>query len=437
MLALIAFSACEKTYTPEPVPATKTHSSDFLLKWIEQHLSMIKSTSGYTPPVSSRTMGYTYMALYESVVPGMPDYKSLNGEFNISANYPTISSNEEYHWPACATASVAFMLRNLFPLASTTNMEKIDSLERLDSLNYISTVSQSTLERSFKFGRDIAKAIYDWSQTDGGHDAFTRNYPTTYTPPVGAGMWVPTPSPVQPAFHYKSAMQPYWGDNRPFLYKNIASGLILAPPPSYSTDTNSTFYQESKDVYEQGLNNTTEQITIARFWSDDVGSYSPPGHSLAITKIILDDKNSDLELAAEVLAKIGIAVTDAFINCFKNKYIYNLVRPVTYIQANIDNTWNTLIGTPPFPEYASCHSTQSGAAARILTYYFGGNTAFTDISKADVGYAPRTFNNFYEFAQEAAISRFYGGVHYNFSCSLGYTKGLEIGDNVLDFSFKK
>lgn len=434
---LIAFASCEKSYTPAETPKADTYSSDFLHKWIDLHLSLIKSTSGYTPPVSSRTMGYTYLALYESVVPGIPTNKSLNEEFNIAIDYPKITAGETYHWPACGTAAVAFMYRSFFPQASSTNLAKIDSLEALDSTTYRALVSQEILDRSLKFGRDIAAAVYEWSRTDGGENAQTRNYPSTYTPPTGAGFWTPTPSPVQPAFHFKSAMQPYWGDNRPFLYENVASSLILAPPPSYSTDTNSYFYQQCKAVYDQGLNNTNEQITIARFWSDDVGTYSPPGHSLAITKIILDDQNANLALASEVLAKIGIAVADAFINCFKNKYIYNFVRPVTYIQTNIDNTWNTLIGTPPFPEYASCHSTQSGAAAKILTHYFGANTGFTDNSKADAGFVARTFSNFYEFADEAAISRFYGGVHYQFSCSLGVVKGKELGQNVLNFSFEK
>lgn len=436
LAVLILGTNCKKDTNNAQSQGTSSFDASFLQGWIELHLDLFKHTSGYTPPVASRTIAYTYLALYESVVPGMKDHISMSTVYPISNDFPVVEENKIYYYPACATAAMAYMLRSSFPLASSQYMAKIDSIEAADLASYSTKVPQDILERSLAFGEAVAMAIEDWSSSDGGYYAFTNNYPSSYVPPSGPGLWVPTPSPVQPVFHYKSAMQPYWGENRPFLQENVQGETFLDAPLAYSTDPGSDFYAAANAVYQQGLNNTPEQTTIAQFWSDDVGTYTPPGHSLAITKIILNQKNSNLALASEVLAKIGIAVSDAFINCFKVKYYYNLERPVTFIQENIDNSWNTLIGTPPFPEYASCHSTQSAATARILTHYFGGNVAFVDNSKGDMGYAPRSFNNFYEFAQEAAISRFYGGVHYNFSCSIGYQNGLKIGDNVLSLSFK-
>jgi hypothetical protein len=436
LIMFTLFSFREKESNTE-FPKTASYSANFIIKWLDLHLDMIKFVSGYTPPVASRTIGYTYLALYESVVPGMPDKKSLNGHFAYSESFPLTDSTLEYYWPASASAALAQMLRNSFPLAPKQYKNLIDSLENFDSLHFAQLTSNEVLKRSFQFGRKVAEHISAYAAKDGAEFAFTRNYPSNYTAPIGPGLWVPTPAPMQPVFHYKSAMQPFWGNNRPFLYANVASSLILPLPPTYSTDTASYFYQEAKAVYSQVQNNSAAEKELAIFWADDVGSYSPPGHSIAICKIILSDKNANLALASEVLAKIGIGVSDAFINCFKNKYIFNLLRPVTYIRNHIDPNWNTLIGTPPFPEYVSCHSTQSAAAARILTHYFGENVSFTDNSKDDVGYTPRNFNNFYEFAQEAAISRFYGGVHYNFSCSLGYETGLKIGDNVINLDLKK
>ncbi len=413
------------------------YSSDFLLKWIQLHLEMIKYTNGYTPPVASRTIGYTYMALYESVVKEMKNNISVYEKLNGSA-LPVTIENKDFFAPASASASVASILKMLFPFASSKYIESINAMEKSDSLEFSKIVNQDVLLRSIAYGRAVAEKIFEWSLNDGGGDnAFLRNYPTTYEPPVGPGLWKTTPSPVQPAFHLKMAMQPYWGNNRPFQVANVTGKALLSPPPPFSTDTSSVMFKEAMDVYKQSKVNTQEQKDIAIFWSDDVGSYSPPGHSLAITSIVLKEKNVNLAVASEVLAKIGMGVTDAFINCFKNKYIYNLLRPVTYIQEHIDKNWNTLIGTPPFPEYVSCHSTQSAASARILTHYFGDDFAFTDNSKNDVGYTPRKFKNFYEFAQEAAISRYYGGVHYMMSCNIGYDIGLVIGDNILNFSLKK
>lgn len=438
-IAVFVFAVSCRKKEPEPqiFPKTDSFSSEFLLKWIDLHLDLIKFTNGFTPPVASRTMGYTYLALYEAVVPGIPDNKSLQNHFHYSDSFPEADSTLEYYWPASASAALAAMLRSNFPLATQVYVNKLDSFERADSIYFSTRTNPEVLERSRSFGRAVAASIQAWAALDGGEYAFARNYPADYVAPSGPGLWVPTPSPMQPVFNYRSAMQPYWGNNRPFLYENVASALILPLPPTFSTDTASYFYRESKAVHNQVLNNSQEERTIAIFWADDVGSFSPPGHSLAITKIILEDKNSNLALSAEVLAKMGMALSDAFVNCFKNKYIYNLLRPVTYIQSHIDPNWSTLIGTPPFPEYVSCHSTQSAAAARILTHYFGENVSFTDNTKDDVGYTPRTFNNFYAFAQEAAISRFYGGVHYQFSCSLGYQSGIKIGDNLLNFSFER
>jgi hypothetical protein len=418
-------------------PKTRNFSGEFLFKWIDLHLEMIKYVQGYTPPVASRTIGYNYLALYESVVPGMPEYKSLNYHFKYSRNMPIPDLTVEYYWPASATSSLAHMLRRLFPLAPEKYVNQIDSLEKSDSLHFINSISEEVLARSFQFGRDIAETIFTYGATDGGEYAYTRNFPSTYTAPAAPGLWVPTPSSMQPVFNYRSAMQPYWGNNRPFLEINIMNDLMQLPPPVYSVDTTSILYGEAKAVCDQVKYGTSDEKKIAIYWADDVGTYSPGGHSLAIAKIILDNKNADLALSAEVLAKIGMAVSDAFINCFKNKYTYNLLRPITYIRDHIDPDWNTVIGTPPFPEYPSCHSTQSAAAAQVLTHYFGKKVSFTDNSKSDKNYAPRRFRNFYAFAQEAAISRFYGGVHYRFSCNLGYDSGLKIGDNIATFSFRK
>ena len=438
LIFLIISTSCHKQAEEHPTSlAAANFDAQFLNPWMNLHLEMIKFTSGYSPPVASRTIGYTYLALYESVQPGMDEYQSLNERYNIDVDFPHTNAHEIYHWPAAATASLAYMLRQYFPLASSSFKGQIDSLEQADSIRYASSMDAAVIHRSMQFGRRVAAPIYQWSISDGAYLAFTRNYPSDYVGPTGPGLWVPTPSVAQPAFNFKPAMQPYWGNNRPFEIVNVASNLILALPMQYDTAVASPYYQACMDVYQQGLNNSAEEIEIAQFWADDVGSYSPPGHSIAIAQIVMNNQSVALDQAVELLARIGIGVSDAFVNCFKNKYLFNYLRPITFIQNYVDINWNSLIGSPPFPEYASCHSTQSATTARILAHFFGDNLGFTDNSKSEQGYAARSFNNFYEFALEAASSRFYGGVHYEFSCTLGYDTGLLIGDNVLAIPFKK
>ena len=119
-----------------------------------------------------------------------------------------------------------------------------------------------------------------------------------------------------------------------------------------------------------------------------------------------------------------------FIACWQAKFAYNLLRPVTYIRQHIDPKWEPLLITPPFPEYPSGHSTQSGAAAGVLTAIFGEGFAFEDATHEDDGLAPRAFASFHDAAKEAAISRLYGGIHYRAAID----RGLEQGACVAQFA---
>jgi PAP2 superfamily len=174
-----------------------------------------------------------------------------------------------------------------------------------------------------------------------------------------------------------------------------------------------------------------EQRAIAAFWSDDPGATpTPPGHSISIATQVLRRERASLALAAEVYAKTGMAVADAFIACWFQKYRYNLLRPVTYIQRLIDPAWVPALVTPPFPEYTSGHSVQSGAAFAILTDLFGDGYAFVDHTHDDRGLAPRSFVSFRDAAKEAAISRLYGGIHFRAAIENGLEQGRCIGEVV-------
>jgi hypothetical protein len=181
-------------------------------------------------------------------------------------------------------------------------------------------------------------------------------------------------------------------------------------------------------VYEAVNRLTPEQESIARFWSDDPGQTpTPPGHSISITTQVLRAADANLATAAEAYARVGMAVCDAFIACWYQKYVYNLIRPVTYLQRLVDPNWLPLLVTPPFPEYTSGHSVQSGAAFQVLTDLFGEGYSFVDHTHDDRGLAPRSFGSFLEAAEEAAISRLYGGIHFRAAIVNGIDQGRCIG----------
>jgi len=211
----------------------------------------------------------------------------------------------------------------------------------------------------------------------------------------------------------------------------------------YSEDPNSPFFADGMEVYETVKNLTPEQVAIARFWSDEPSeSFTPPGHSVSIATQVLRQENATLEMAAETYAKVGIAVADAFISCWNVKFTYNLIRPISYIQAVIDPTWNKPevtdpVLTPPFPEYTSGHSVQSTAVAAVLTDLFGEDYQFTDNSYAERGIPGRTFNSFFEAADEAAISRLYGGIHFRSAIEQGKQQGRCIGEKTNAIAFRE
>ena len=129
----------------------------------------------------------------------------------------------------------------------------------------------------------------------------------------------------------------------------------------------------------------------------------------------------------EIHTALAITLMDAFICCWDEKFRSNRVRPETVIRKLMDPGWRPFLQTPPFPEYLSGHSVISTAASEVLTHFFGDNLRFTDVVELPYGLAPRTFQSFRQAAEEAAISRFYGGIHFMDSIIKGQDQGRKIG----------
>jgi hypothetical protein len=227
----------------------------------------------------------------------------------------------------------------------------------------------------------------------------------------------------------QAPLLPQWGNNRPFVMPT-GNACPLPPPPEYSEDPGSQFYAEAKEVFDVAANLTDEQKTIARFWSDDpMLSPTPPGHWMSIALQILERDGADVKTHLDVMTRLGIGMSDAFIGCWYSKFEYDLVRPVTYIRRVIDPNWETALITPPFPEYPSGHSTQSGAAATVLTALYGSAYAFSDATHEDDGLAVRDYTSFWDAAEEAGLSRLYGGIHFRAAIERGLDQGRCIGEH--------
>jgi hypothetical protein len=401
--------------------------------WYDLQLRLVKETPGFSPPVAARAFGYTGIALYEAVRPGLPGYQSLTGQLNKFDYVPQATPKVEYHWPAVANSALATITRRLYPTATDTNKEALEALYKRNADSYRASAPPNVVSQSEKFGEDVAAAVFEWSRTDGGHEAYLRNFPADYIAPKGQGLWEPTPrtnGDPQPA------LQPYWGNLRTLLPR--VGNCDPPAPPAYSDARDSRFQREVLEVYQVSQKLNPEQIEIARFWADDPGeTATPPGHSVAILMQLLEEPGVSPALAAEAYAKVGIAVSDAFVGCWSTKYRYGLVRPVTAIRNTYDKEWLPLLNTPPFPEYTSGHSVQTSAAAAVLSTLFGDGHAFTDRSHTADGRAPRSFASFADMAEEAAISRLYAGIHYRAAIEAGLSQGDCIGKRVNKLVFSR
>jgi hypothetical protein len=425
LLAFVPSARAGKSKTADQFTA------EVAVAWFELLYDVVTAES-LSPPVASRVYGIAGVTLYEAIVPGSPKHQSLVGQLNGLPPLPTPSPHKKYHWPTFANSALATILKHSFPDAAAGSLAAIESLEQHFASEFRPTVRRSAFRNSVKRGRAVADAVFDWVSTDG----FVTLNNCPFAPPSGPGSWVPTPPAFTPI-----PLQPCWGQLRPFV---LSAGAECAPPPhpAYSEAPASQFFLDAAEVYNTVNHLTAEQQTIAQFWADGPGATgTPPGHWLAIVSQLLTTDRQSLATAAEAYARVGITVADAFIACWDTKYQYKLLRPVTYIRAVIDPAWSPFLTTPPFPEYTSGHSVQSGAAATVLTDLFG-ERAFTDTTHIDHGLAlplaPRSFTSFFEAAEEAAISRLYGGIHFRPAIELGIQQGMCVGQTIVDgIEFKK
>jgi hypothetical protein len=400
---------------------------DILRQWYSVVLRLARHTATYSPPVASRAFAYLGVAAYQSVASGSTSLISLEGQINGLNALPRRDPARQYDDAVITHCVMATAVATFFGNTGPTGQRVIAAAQKKFKEDALKGLPGPVIDASLAYGEALAAAIIEWSRHDGGAVIENMGFPMAYALGTQPGNWTPTSAIRQ----QQLPLLPGWGNNRTFAMPD-GSSCPLPPPPSYSEDPASSFYAEALEVYEAVKNLTREQEAIARFWSDDpMLSPTPPGHWISIALDILTEQSASLDRSAEVLMRLGVAVADGFIGCWHSKYQYDLLRPVTYIKRVIDPKWEPILITPPFPEYPSGHSTQSGAAAVVLTSMFGENFAFTDHTHERDGLAPRQFASFDAAAQEAGISRLYGGIHFRAAIERGLEQGRCIGQHAV------
>jgi hypothetical protein len=421
---LLCLAGCKKNgKTPEL-------TNKDIAKVLEQMTQfMIHDVSN--PPLAARfysyacISGYTVVALNDS---GIVPLKAVLKEF------PDISKpldSGAYSYQLSAILAMTGTAKKMQPSGKQFNAFEKNFLDSCRKLGF----SDEIIARSQSYANQVVKQIMPYAKKD----KYNRisNYPR-YTPLNTEGSWYPTP----PAFF--APVEPYFNTVRPFLIDS-ASAFKSVPPVPYSRDKNSPFFKLLTANYiDGGSGLTPEHRDIAAFWDCNpfalkneghllVGlkKISPGAHWIGITGIACQKEKVKFSKTMEIYTMVAMGLTDSFISCWDEKYRSNRIRPETAIRRLIDPNWKPMLQTPPFPEYMSGHSHISSTTASILTYYFGDNFSYTDNVEENYGLKSRKFSSFNVAAKEAAMSRYWGGIHFKDGIENGVDVGNAIGKHIV------
>ena len=413
---------------PEPIIITTDDFHSSVDKVVEVMVHDI-----FSPPVASRVFAYPNIAAYEIIAQSDSSYHSLKNQIKHLEGIPKADTEKNINFPLAALVAHIDLSKQLI-----FSENKIETYR--DSLYTVwNAQNLKEFEDSKTYGMEVSNFIASWMKDDNYGQTRTMSKFSVNT--KDESRWQPTPP------SYMDGIEPHWSKIRPFTLDS-SSQFKPVPPPEFSMQAESPFYKELKEVYE--ISNTiskagdqSEEIAIAQFWDCNpyvsvnrghlmfaVKKITPGAHWIGITKIASNKADADFNKTVYAYTKTSIAIADAFISCWDEKYRSNLVRPETLIKAYFNDEWKSILQTPPFPEYTSGHSVVSGAASTVLTSIFGDDFQFDDDTEVPYGLPVRSFNSFNGAAAEAAMSRLYGGIHYRAAIDEGLVQGKRIGNYV-------
>ena len=393
-----------------PAPIAEANA-DAVIAWNKIAQAAIQATAA-SPPAASRGLAMVSAAVYDAVnavVPLHPFYHST----------PTLQPTADL--TAAASQAAHDVLVSLFPTQTATFDAALTT--------WLNTVADPTAKADgVLLGQQTAADIIAWRATDGS------NVTITYVPGTGPGEWQPTP----PA--YAPALSPQWGSVTPFAMTTSDQFRSNLQIPSLTSDEYTQAYNEVMAIGgTTSTIRTPDETQIAEFWADAGGTVTPPGHWNEIADSVSLHDGLSLVENARLFLVLNLATADAGITSWSTKFTDNFWRPVTAIRAGdtdgnplttADPTWTPLIVTPPFPATTSGHSTFSGAASTVLTAEFGDHYSFSDRGDPSQP-ATRSFDSFSDAADEAGMSRIYGGIHWTFDNTSGLASGRALGQYVV------
>ncbi len=408
---------------------TQSWKEDSWIGRCNQQLVDVIMEDLFNPPVASRVQVYPNIAAYEVLCYKYKDMHTMAGQLNgLTRIWPPADKIDE-----SLAAMIAF---NTVARKLVYSEYMIDSFQKKEIEAWLrkNNNDQAILNSSIIYGKTSGDHIITWMRKDNYEHTRTL---MRYVVVDSASAWQPT-SP-----DYGNAIEPNWLLMRSFLFDS-SNRIHVRPPTPYNEDKNSNFYKGAMEVYLNAKKSDTVQHRIALFWDCNpnitksaghmtyfVHKVSPAGHWIRLTGQALNNTHASEMKRCQTYLLVSLSLYEGFLSCWTDKYYFNKIRPETYINRLIASTWRPYIETPPFPEYPSGHSVVSGCASTILTGMIRQSYSFIDSSEMYINLPPRRFKSFKMAADEASISRFYGGIHFREALDNGLEQGRKIAAYIL------
>jgi hypothetical protein len=390
-------------------------AADMVLEWNALTVEATR-VAKLSPNAQTRALAMVHGAVFDAVNGIERDYTP----YLVNRHAPRWASEE-----AAAAAAAHKVLVALMPAQQAT-------LDEALTLSLAAVPDGRAEDAGVAFGQLVADRMLAERADDGSTDM------VTYVPGTGPDDWKPTP-PLFP-----NAALPHWATVEPFGI-NSPDQFRADPPPALDSPEFTQAFNEMKAIgVAENSTRIDEQTEIARFWAGPSGTVQPPGHWNSIARDVADGQGNSLEENARLFALLNFGMADALITAWDTKYEYSFVRPVTAIQNAEDDgnpdtvgdpTWLPLLTTPSHPSYMAAHSAVSATAATVLAEFYGNDAiAFTSSAELTAGgtVITRSFDGFWDAAQEAGASRIYGGIHWSFDNEAGLEAGQSIGEFLAD-----
>jgi len=393
-------------------------------------INMVMIHDVVPPPVASRFYAYAMLTAYQIVSQSdskVPAPSAFIKQFPANLLPP----QKDYDYKIAAIFGMMETAKIMMPSGYMIQEDQDKFLASIKKAN----ISEAVIVQSTEFAKKVAAQVVGFSKSDNYGKLSTR---LRYTPKKGEGYWYPTP----PA--YLDAVEPNWRTIRPMVIDSAAQ-FKPVPAVTFSKDSSSAFYKQAKQVYDASVKPTEDQLMLTSFWDCNpfavttsghmmIGfkKISPAGHWMNIACLATKQANISFNQSVLVVTIESVTLMDAFLSCWDEKYRSSRIRPETYINKYIDLNWKPFLQTPPFPEYTSGHAVGSNASATMLTYLIGDNFKYIDDTEIPYGVGPRSFSSFNQAAEEASISRLYGGIHFMDSIREGNNQGRAIGNHIIE-----